>query len=218
MASDTLGKHGHGIGGETGKGRGGPYKPRIIYQVMGRDRGDRETGRMAGDAPRTTGRKASGTGTDSQPTAPQATARPQQPHNHLSAHRPPPHPSPPYPSPSAGQRPRKIPPLKRFLVKCKPEKELSLLAPPPPCLLFTGAPYPPYLNKPCFKYFWWFMFRAWRGLDCSGSPYGTLLPILCLLTAKWHTKCHIVQIWLGLLSLFYSDDMSTPCTCLEGCV
>jgi len=41
MASDTLGKHGHGIGEETGKGHGGAYKLRISYQVMGADRGDR---------------------------------------------------------------------------------------------------------------------------------------------------------------------------------
>jgi hypothetical protein len=198
MASDTLGKHGHGIGRETGKGHGGAYKLRISSHVMEADRGDRVgAGRDAWQgthhAPRDAGREASGTGTASQPD------RPPRPANQPSAHSHPPHPSPPHPSLGAGGRPRKIPPLKRFLVKCKPEKELSLLAPPPPCLLFTGAPYPPYLNKPCFKYFWWFMFRAWRGLDCSTIPYGTLLPLLCLLTAKWHTKCHIVQIWLGLL-------------------
>ena len=82
MVPDTLGIHGQDIGRETGKRPIGPYKPRISYQVMGKDRGDRETGRRAGqggtgrdNAPRTTGRGTGGQRDgDSQPAIPTATS------------------------------------------------------------------------------------------------------------------------------------------------
>ena len=76
MRPDTLGKHGHGIGEEKGKGHGGAYKLRISYHMHGMDMGDRDgqsrsgAGRMTGDAPRTTGRWTGGQRDgDSQPAS-----------------------------------------------------------------------------------------------------------------------------------------------------
>ncbi len=60
---DTLGIHGHGIGGETGKRHHGPYKPRINYQVMGAGQG----GQSRSGAGRGTGGQRDGPSQPAQP-------------------------------------------------------------------------------------------------------------------------------------------------------
>ena len=65
------------------------------------------------------------------------------------------------------------------------------MTPTHPVSALSDYPLPPVQwTLPPLEYLGVSMFRAWRGLDCATIPRGTLLPILCHLTAKWHTKCH----------------------------
>ena len=145
-----------------------------------------------------------------------ASATPPQQASHLSAHRPPPHPSPPHPSLGAGQRPRKIPHLQNFVRKSKPETALSVHT--HPVFVLSDYPLPPLQGTlPPLKYFWGLLFRALRGLDCPTIPYGTLLPLLCHMTAIWHIKCHIGQIWLNVYAVYMSIPMCIDFGLLSTC-
>ena len=60
------------------------------------------------------------------------------------------------------------------------------------------------------------MFRALRGRNCALLALGGVLFGFGLRGARLHRKCAIVQIWLNLLSTFYSDGYVYAVTILLG--
>ena len=88
-----------------------------------------------------------------------------------------------------------------------------------PVSTLSDYPLPPLQGTlPPLEYFGVSMFRAWRGLFCPTIPRGTLLPILCHVTAATHRKCAVDQIWLNVYAVYMSWGICIYFGVLSTCV